>query len=186
MNARTFRRRNYFIKKRFQTDFMIRFCLVLFLGVILSTVLLFVFSQDSLTSIYSPGGLEIKKTASAILPSVILTNLITLGVICLCAIGILLFISHRIAGPLYRFEKDLKQMAGGDLNVNTRLRDTDQLKDLAAALNAMSGSIHTKVHDIDQQLEKIQMLNAQGKPVENHLSSLRSRIRENFKLDINA
>src|SRR6056297_3494848 len=121
------RRKNYFIKKEFQTLFVLKFCLLVLLGVIVSTGLLFLFSQDTLTSSFEGSRLQIRSTGSAILPSVILTNLITLAVIALSSVGVTLFVSHRIAGPLYRFEKELKDIGKGDLTKKISLRKKDQM-----------------------------------------------------------
>jgi len=50
--------------------------------------------------------------------------------------------SHRIAGPLYRLEKNLEAISSGDLTVNTRFRGDDQLSALAGEVNAMVRSLN--------------------------------------------
>ena len=108
-------RSHYFIKKDFQTKFILKFCLLLLAGVIVSTGLLFLFSQDSLTSSFQNSRLVIKNTALAILPTVVYTGLITLALLAIATIIVTLFISHRIAGPMFRFEKELKEIGEGNL-----------------------------------------------------------------------
>ena len=73
-----FRRRHYFINKDFQLRFILKFCLLILCGVLVSTGLLFLFSQDTLTSTYEQSRLVIKNTSLAILPAAVYTNLITL------------------------------------------------------------------------------------------------------------
>jgi len=48
-----------YVKKDFQFRFILRFCLLLFIGVVMSTVLLFLFSQDTLTSSFQQSRLVV-------------------------------------------------------------------------------------------------------------------------------
>lgn len=57
-----------------------------------------------------------------------------------------IFISHEIAGPIYKFEKSAMAIAGGDLTVKFKLRKGDELKDLADALEKMATSLKRKVN----------------------------------------
>ena len=102
------RRKNYFIKKGFQVRFILKFCSLVLVSVIMSTGLLFLFSRGTLTTSYQQSRLIIRNTASAILPTTIYINLVILGLITLATIVIILIISHKLAGPLFRFEKELK------------------------------------------------------------------------------
>ncbi len=151
---REYKRKTVYIKKDFQFKFILIFCLILLSGVILSTVLLFVFSQETLTSSFENSRLVIKNTGFAILPSIILTNLITLGIICIAAIIVTLFISHKLAGPMFRFEKDLDKIKQGDLNVNVCLRKKDQFFEMATALNNMTQGINKKISKVNQRLDE--------------------------------
>ncbi len=67
------------------------------------------------------------------------------GLLCAVACGAAVFISHRIAGPLYRFEHWAATVAGGDLTTRIRLRPADDLKELALALNQTAGELHSRV-----------------------------------------
>ncbi|MBW2095299.1 MAG: hypothetical protein JRI80_10450 [Deltaproteobacteria bacterium] len=142
------RRRKYFIKKDFQFKFVLEFCGVVLGGVIISTALLFFFSQDTLTSSFNHSRLVIKSTGSAILPAVIYTNLIVLGLISLAAIFVTLLVSHKIAGPLFRFEKDLQDIAAGNLRRKVSLRKQDQMVEVAEGLNRMVEVLHGRIVEI--------------------------------------
>ncbi len=149
------KRRNYFIKRDFQLKFIIKFCLILFVGIILSTLLVFVFSQETLTSSFDNSRLMIQNTGYAIMPTLLITNLITLGIITLAAIGVTLFVSHKIAGPMFRFEQDMKKISNGDLLVRINLRQKDQFSEMAKAFNEMASNLHKKVSKIDQEIDGI-------------------------------
>jgi nitrate/nitrite-specific signal transduction histidine kinase len=51
-------------------------------------------------------------------------------------IGIML--SHRIAGPAYRIERVLREIAKGNFDVNIKLRKYDELVGIARAVNDMA------------------------------------------------
>lgn len=148
-------RRQYFVQKDFQFKFILKFCIVLLIGIIISTGLLFLFSKDTLTSSFEQSRLTIKNTAFAILPSVFLSNLITLALITLATIVVTLLVSHKIAGPLFRFQKELKQIGEGDLTQIISLRDKDQITAIADSLNQMRANLHDKILTIKEELDKI-------------------------------
>ncbi|MBI5573249.1 MAG: HAMP domain-containing protein [Elusimicrobia bacterium] len=65
------------------------------------------------------------------------------------------YFSHRIAGPIYRLEKDLLHMVNeGDLTKQFRLREKDELKELAEALNTMTANLRTKLLSDEQFREE--------------------------------
>jgi methyl-accepting chemotaxis protein len=57
-------------------------------------------------------------------------------------------VSHRIAGPLYRFRKVFGAVAGGDLSVRANLRKGDYLGKESESLNEMIASLRAKVESI--------------------------------------
>lgn len=154
-NTQKYKRKTLYIKKDFQFKFILKFCLILLAGVLISTGLLFLFSQETLTSSFENSRLVIKNTGFAILPAVITTNLITLGIICIAVIFVTLFLSHRIAGPMFRFEQDLCEIAKGNLCIRINLRKKDQFSEMAIALNKMTEGIHTKLSLSNNGLDEI-------------------------------
>lgn len=52
-----------------------------------------------------------------------------------------IFISHKIAGPLFRFRQTLKELAAKDLTVRARLRKYDEASDVADSLNEAIASL---------------------------------------------
>jgi len=180
-----YRRRHYFVKKEYQTKFILKFCLLVALGAALSTVLRLVFARGTLTTAFDQSRLTIQNTWEAILPAAVTTNLITLALISLACVGVVLFVSHKIAGPLVRFEKDLKEIEGGDLTKVIRLRNKDEMKELAVGLNSMTSSLRTKVADMVREMERIaDSAASQGAPqgVIQDLHRLRAKTAESFRI----
>ncbi len=143
------RRKQYFIKKDYQFTFIMKFCLLVLIGAVLSSGLLFFFSQGTLTSSFEDSRLVIKQTSFAIMPMVIYTNLFSLAFITIATIAVVLFISHRIAGPMFRFEKDLKEIGEGNLMKNISLRKKDQFTDMANSFNTMTTGLRDRILEVD-------------------------------------
>ena len=59
-----------------------------------------------------------------------------------------IFLSHKIAGPLYRFETVLYQIALGDLSVRCQLRKFDEAKSVAQAFNRTLDSLDYKISQL--------------------------------------
>ena len=49
-----------------------------------------------------------------------------------------IFYSHRIAGPIYRIEKDLARILGGERGVKIKTRKRDNMKSLVAKINQLA------------------------------------------------
>ena len=179
------KRRHYFVKKEFQFKFILKFCSLILMGAMISTGLLFLFSHGTLTTSFQHSKLAIKDTGFAILPAVVYTNLITLGLITIATILILRFLSHKIAGPLFRFEKELESIREGDLTKKIRLRNKDQMDGMAENLNKMIASLHGKVLGIQNELEYIRKSASEQnvpKDLIDKLDHLYQEIESNFKI----
>lgn len=62
-------------------------------------------------------------------------------------IGVL--VTHRIAGPVYRFETWLKQVLAGETRADCKLRDGDELTDLCELLNQATATLRAGQSDRD-------------------------------------
>lgn len=67
-----------------------------------------------------------------------------------------IFVSHRIAGPLYRFRNIFGAVAGGDLSVRASLRKSDYLEKESDSLNEMIASLRTKIEGIQKHSNEMQ------------------------------
>jgi methyl-accepting chemotaxis protein len=60
------------------------------------------------------------------------------------------FLSHRIAGPLYRFNQCFKNITKGDLTARAHLRKGDEALFLSESFNEMAESLERKVSSMKQ------------------------------------
>ena len=184
-NNHRYKRRHYLVKKEFQVKFMLKFCILILAGVIVSTGVLLLFTKGTLTTSFQGSRLAIENTAFVILPSVLLTNLITLGLVSLASTVVILFVTHKVLGPMIRFEQDIKVIGEGDLTKRIRLRPKDQLRETANNINKMTENLHEKVLNIRNELE--QLINtASEKNVEQNtvaeLNNLHQKVETYFKV----
>jgi methyl-accepting chemotaxis protein len=67
-----------------------------------------------------------------------------------------ILVSHRIAGPLYRFRSIFKAVAEGDLSIRANLRKTDYLGKESDSLNEMILNLRTKLVGIQKHSEALE------------------------------
>ena len=58
-------------------------------------------------------------------------------------------VSHRMAGPIFKFEKSCSTVAEGDLTHRVYLRQGDQLTELQDHFNNMTGAVNEVVREYD-------------------------------------
>jgi methyl-accepting chemotaxis protein len=139
------KRRNYFIDKKFQAKFILKFCSIIVAASLLTGAALMVFSSNSTTVAIENTKVRVKSTADFLFPLMLQTILIVTIFSALAVILLTLFISHQIAGPLFRLRREIEKLGEGNLNVNFNIREGDQLKNLAASLAAMACSLRGKI-----------------------------------------
>lgn len=157
------RRKTYFIKKRFQRNFIIKFCVLVVIGSIISGAIIYSVSKSTLTTTFENSRLRIKSTADFILPAVLLASVFVVVFIGLAAVAVTLFTSHRIAGPLYRIEQDVEEIARGDLKKRFNLRRTDEIKVLAENLDQMTQFFRNNIKNLKRQLLELELALEQSK-----------------------
>lgn len=153
------RRKNYFIKRKFQAGFIVKFCGLLVAASMLSGIIIYMMSGKAVTTAFENSRLVVKSAADFILPAVFSSGLAAVVIMGVAAIMVTMYVSHRIAGPLYRMEKDIQEVAGGNLNKRFGLRSTDELKALAESLDAMVtglrqniGAVKTAASELEKEL----------------------------------
>ena len=162
-----FRRRRYFIDKKFQTNFTIDFLLIIVIATIAVTLLFLFYSRDTVTVGYTGSEVKLLDTGDYFLPTLLLSTsavVIFSGVV---GIIVLILISHRIAGPLFRFETILNELSKGDLTKRFKLRKKDQFAELANRINTLTeimnvkiGSIKTQTAEIIRLISEVQRISA--------------------------
>jgi len=177
----TYKRRNYFIDRSFQTKFILKFCLLVFIGGLLTIAGLYLLASRSTTVSVVNSRVVVRTTADFILPILIQTVIVVTLIVSLFTIIVTLFVSHKIAGPLYRFKKAMKDLEEGDFSSDFRIRHLDQLQGLAGDFNNTIKRIRQELSQIKSNFislkEKLDSINSDEvtehkRPVINELKRL--------------
>jgi len=176
------RRKNYFVKKRFQANFFIKFGLLLVLEALLIGALFMLVSKDTLTTYYSGMELKLQKTSTFFFTNFLLISLIAGVAIGIAGIFVFMYLSHRIAGPLYRFEETVEELRRGDLTQRVGLRKTDQLQELNRPMNAFIEEMDNRLSGIKDEVGQALGVVRKGKGGSE--SSAISKILEKIKTSL--
>jgi len=162
----SFKRKRYFIKPRFQIRYAAVVSGFILLSAIISSVMtylaIFPYLSQKLANVYPQGRLiTVLKNANV---KALLSTLVVIPF----AAWFSMFLSHRIAGPWYRLETTLHEMAKGDFSHDVKLRPGDELKSLADAINAVikgvnlsnkqsldyANSLYETLHILEEETKK--------------------------------
>jgi methyl-accepting chemotaxis protein len=149
------RRKNYFIKKEFQSKFILKFCALVVLTALISAFMIYHFSSQSVTTVFENSRLSIKPSTEFITPGLILSGLIAVVIVGIATTFVVLFVSHRIAGPLYKLESALERVAGGDLSFDIHFRQKDEAKKMAEVFNKTSRNLNRLVSNVKAESNKL-------------------------------
>ncbi len=136
-----YKRKIYFINKDLQGKLIFQYFMLLALGSILFIGIFSIFSSSTLSIVYEDYQLHLGTTPGILFRKILSTQwmFIVLGGLAICMITLRL--SHRVAGPFYRFEKMLDDMNQGDFSKPIVLRKKDEGKDLAQKMNDFNSMI---------------------------------------------
>jgi methyl-accepting chemotaxis protein len=119
------------------------------------------------------------------LPAIITTNLISLALIIVTTIIVTLYISHKIAGPIFRLESEIRRIGEGDLSATIALRSKDQMLEFARRVNEMTAGLHQRISEIQRQAEAIADAASQSgdtNDIGDRADQLNRYIRDHFTL----
>ncbi len=138
-------RKNVYIDKDFQSRFILKFCVLVVLGATVTIVLLYWLSLASTSVSFVNARVKVMTTADYLLPLLIQTVLLVTVLVGLGAIGVTLIVSHKIAGPLFRFKQTFKELSDGNFTSQVSLRKGDQLLPVAGDFNQMIGVVRARL-----------------------------------------
>lgn len=147
------KRRTVFIKRGFQMRFIYWVIGLLAVCCLCSAAVLYPLISSELSSGLTSGHLDVGGIKGNLLLAILVGNGLAIIVAALAATVVVLYISHKIAGPLYRFESICKEIGSGNLNVSTGLRSTDQLEGLSEAFGEMLNQLRNRRKDQHTRIE---------------------------------
>jgi methyl-accepting chemotaxis protein len=146
MNNPASKRRNVFIKKAFQARFMLGVVGLILLSSLCSAALIYWITGGDLQAQSQSAHVNITSAWQRLGLSILLSNLVAVIVVGAAGITSALYASHKIAGPLFRFETLCEEIGDGKLETVTQLREGDQLQELGQAFSNMVEKLRQRSH----------------------------------------
>jgi methyl-accepting chemotaxis protein len=144
------KRRQYLVDKKLQTKYALLTILLLVIYTFLFAVILF---TPSILGLSTGETLAEQTEAARTLLNLHASVWPALGIVIVILAGISVFITHKIAGPVYRFKKVLTEVADGNLDISIKLRKRDDLQDLAEDMNGVIVELRNFVQTLQEDHE---------------------------------
>ncbi len=148
------KRRTVFIKRGFQTRFILWVVGLLVLCCLCSAAVLYPLLSSEMNTQLTSSHPNFEAAGGRLIIAIVLGNVLAIVVAALATAVVILYVSHKIAGPLYRFEMICEQVGSGNLDVSTGLREADQLKGLSEAFGKMLTQLRDRRSNQSASLEK--------------------------------
>jgi methyl-accepting chemotaxis protein len=160
-----YRRKIFFIQKDLQGRLMFKFFLVAVVGTALFYVVFTLFSSHTLSMVYENYHLKLDQTSNLLFSRYLMAQWVFLVFGGLAVAYLTLRFTHKIAGPLYRFEKILDEMAEGRFTTEIVLRKKDEGTQLAQKINRFNGLLSEKVESLRTMTQELEtVLNLMAEP----------------------
>ena len=178
------------VETGFKLKFMLTFCLITITAVSMASLLFYFLTYRELSHDYGEAFFTLQSVKRAIFPLLFasIQSITLLTVVSIAIAVISLFFSHKIAGPLYRFEKSMEAVGSGDLTCVVRLRAGDQFmrieKTMCTSINSMNQKIRgmndvlLRFKTIEERLKTLLETDPQQKGVKEITEDLRSELTE--------
>lgn len=151
-----YRRRNYFIKKRLQSRFILIFPLPVVAGFLLYWFAVYYILDKGLAEELYRSHIKVRTTGEVVLPLLWKLNIVTMPVIILAAGIVGYFFLRRIELPLSTFRKVAKALEEGDFT--QRLSKGDSLEDLPEVFNETTERLEGAFRFFKGELNRLDMV----------------------------
>ncbi len=162
MSNTHFKRSNVFINKTIQARFIIGVFLLILLSGLCSALLIFWITGSDLQAQSQTAHANIANAWDRLWLSILIGNVVSMVIAGTIAMFVVLYATHKIVGPLYRFEKNCEQIGEGNLDGYISLREKDQLQSLGLAFTDMVNKLRARraeqqalVAKINTQIEQL-------------------------------
>ena len=143
---------NYSNKRQMQLRLLVKVMIIALIATGLTSTVFYLYSNQEVGQSFKQFHINARNFLDFLFPAIIIA--LVIGVI--IAFGMAIFFPHKIAGPLYRIERDIKEKIGeGDFTVKFTVRKGDEVADLADALNTMMAKLRLKIDRIKNTAENL-------------------------------
>ena len=144
-----YKRKKKLINNELQGKLIYQSFILAFLTLLIFSAVFLYVSSDNLIISYEQQRLHIGKSSIIILSQMLESNWIALLVAGAFIVSISILHTHRLVGPIYRYEQTMLSMLDKDLNQHIYLRDKDEFRALADHLNQFNAALSTDLRQLD-------------------------------------
>jgi methyl-accepting chemotaxis protein len=171
-----FQRRTVIVKRQLQ----LKYIGLVFISVLLAALIVggdIYYNMMKIILTHMPGEVD---TLQKFNTAIVVKSVLYLALMLLISV----FVSHRFAGPIYRFEKSAQIVAGGDLTHRVSLRTGDELMELQEEFNGMIGSLQSLMQKDRNLVEHLSAkLDEAAKKLPDNAAAARAEL-ESLKLEL--
>src|SRR5512140_852034 len=142
--TRGYKRRKYFIKKRFQARFIARFLAVSFVGGVLAVASFNLLAYEKIDALLFSMKIPAVNTGSVLFREAVYANGLTFALIVFFYILTAKGIHAKMARSLHRIRADIHGLIRGDLGTRIQLREDEEFRDFAEELNLMASGLQRR------------------------------------------
>ncbi len=170
---------NLTVNRQLQLRLLVKVLGIVVVGIGIMAAVFYYYSNREISESYRQFHVQAKNFLDFLWPAVISSLVIA----SIAAVIITLFLPQKIAGPLYRIEKDLTdRISTGDLTVQVILRKGDDVTALADALNKTISTLRGKVENISRPAIELQShLSAMEGKADAEITALSKQINDALK-----
>lgn len=172
-------KRHLYIQKEFQSRVIINFCLLILSGSFLFCLAYYYSLNVKLDGNYVETLDQVRFLKNAFMDRFFILELAVLVFLGVGVIIMTLFMSHSIAGPLWRIEQTAKAVGSGDMTVRIHLREKDEIRGLADQMNKMVDTIGTRLKDINAT---VMVLEGKVEKLNMHMANSGADTEESLRL----
>jgi signal transduction histidine kinase len=147
--------KNLFVDIMFQTKIFLKVTLVVILSSLVALAFLRLFMGQNLGQDFGKSFYLLSSMKNFLVVSVAFPILIFFLLSAVLISIILIYVSHKIAGPLYRLERYLEQVTAGHLDSHLAFRLDDQIRDLELEINGMVDRLRDEQEADEARLDMI-------------------------------
>ena len=137
-----FQRRTIFIKKKLQLRYMLLMVTCVLCGLVIMALELFA----TLNELFDAYPVLMQPMYDEFIP--IVSNFFyKISIYVLLVVIVSAIVSHKMAGPVYRFEQTCKAIAKGDFSQRVHLRQGDRLQELQEDFNKMMDVVEARIRN---------------------------------------
>src|SRR3989338_593088 len=160
---------NFSIKKQMQFMLLIRVMLIVLVSTVIIAAFFYFYSNQEIGQSFRHFHIQARNFLDFLLPAIVIAFIIGIVI----AFSIAIFFPHKIAGPLYRMEREIKEkVAEGDLTVRFSTRKGDEVGELAEALNIMIEKLKLRLGRIKTASDELAVCSNNVNKGDEHLKKI--------------